>query len=342
MDEFEEDDDSWMMEIPIPGEKRARESDDDDDDEEGEMSDGRLFTFDLQLGEMPRRWKNVVHKTRHTATLRQTRDARDGDRLGDAMTDAVRAALVSIVTQHPNLNDADRIHFTMQSNAFTQRTNHCFQSVQFRVDEIREEEAEASVRFAAYMEQLAKQLNSSQSFSPGDGFSLEVTTIRMPEEGGRRKKYDVAKSMVRHIQKRCRVVIKNKDNLCCTRAIVTMRAWADEEARQFPPSSYISLRRELPCQKVQALQLAREAGVSTTEPLGLTDVEKNSTRALAYLPTQSVEDWQTAHDRLRLTRSGTTHHAGVGRRTLRRCHVVGRDVESRLLLPRLRSRFQCG
>ena len=270
MDEFEEEDDSRMMDIPIPGEKRVRESDD-----EGEMSGGRLFTFDLQLGEMPRRWKNVVHKTRHTATLRQTRDTRDGDRLGNAMTDAVRVALVSIVTEHPNLNDSDRIHFTMQSNAFTQRTNHCFQSVQFRMDEIREEEEEeSSARFDAYMEQLAKQLNSSQSFSPGDGFSLEVTTIRMPEEGGGRKKYDVAKAKVRHIQKRCRVDVKNKDNLCCTRAIVTMRAWADEQVRQFPQSSYISLRRGLPCQKVQALQLAREAGVSTTEPLGLSDVEK--------------------------------------------------------------------
>ena len=68
--------------------------------------------------------------------------------------------------------------------------------------------------------------------------------------------------------------MKNQDNLCCTRAIVTMRAWADEQARQFPPSSFDSLRRGLPCQKVQALQLAREAGVSTTEPLGLPDVEK--------------------------------------------------------------------
>ena len=186
MDEFEEEDDSWMMDVPIPGEKRVRESDDDDD---GEMSGGRLFSFDLQLGEMPRRWKNVVHKTRHTATLRQTRETRDGDRLGEAMTDAVRGALVSIVTEHPNLRDSDRIHFTMQSNAFTQRTNHCFQSVQFRVDEIgEEEEEESSIRFDAYMQQLAKQLNSSQTFSPGDGFSLEVTTIRMPEEGGRNKR----------------------------------------------------------------------------------------------------------------------------------------------------------
>ena len=273
MDEFEDDDDAWMLDIPIPGDKRRRESDDEDDDG-GEMSGGRLFEFDIQEGEMPRRWRNIVHKTRHKATLRQTREARDGDRLGNAMSEAVRMALVSIVSHHPNLKDDDRIHFTMQSNAFAQRTNHCFQSCQFRVDEIGDDEEGSSARFDTYMDQLAKQLNSSQTFSPGDDFSLEVTTIRMPEEGGRSKKYDVAKAKVRGIQKRSRIVIKNDDNLCCLRAVVTMRAWTDEQARQFPPSSYDSLRRGLPCQKAQALQLAREAGVSTTEPLGLADIEK--------------------------------------------------------------------
>ncbi len=213
-------------------------------------------------------------QTRHKATLRQTREPRDGDRLGNSMSEAVRRALVTIVTKHPNLKDTDTIHFTMQANAFVQRTNHCFQSCKFLVDEIGIDEEDSSTRFDAYMDQLAKQLNSSQSFSPGDAFDLEVTTIRMPDEGGARKKYDVTKAKVRKIQKRCRIVMKNEDNMCCLRATVTMRAWADEQANQFPPSSYRSLRRGLPCQKVQALQLAREAGVSTTEPLGLSDIEK--------------------------------------------------------------------
>ena len=142
------------------------------------------------------------------------------------------------------------------------------------MNEIGNDEDDSSVRFDAYMDQLAKQLNSSQSFSPGDDFSLEVTTIRLPEEGGGRKKYDAIKSKVRGIHKRCRIAIKNDDNLCCLRAVVTMRAWADEKANQFPPSSYDSLRRGLPCQKTQALQLAQEADVSTTEKLGLTDLKK--------------------------------------------------------------------
>ena len=275
MEDFEDEDDSWMLDVPIPGEKRRRGDEDEEEEEEAmEMSGGRLFQFDIEEGEMPRRWRNIVHKTRHKATLKQTRETRDGDHLGNAMSEAVRRALVSIVSKHPNLKEDDAIHFTMQSNAFAQRTNHCFQSCQFKVNEIGNDEDDSSVRFDAYMEQLAKQLNSSQSFSPGDDFSLEVTTIRLPEEGGRGKKHNVIKSKVRRIHKQCRIAIKNDDNMCCLRAVVTMRAWADEKARQFPPSSYDSLRRGLPCQKTQALQLAQEADVSTTEKLGLPDLKK--------------------------------------------------------------------
>ena len=277
MDDFEDEDDSWMMEVPIPGEKRRRvdeEEEEEDDVTSGDMSGGRLFQFDIEEGEMPRRWRNIVHKTRHKATLRQTRETRDGDHLGNAMSEAVRLALVSIVSKHPNLKEDDTIHFTMQSSAFAQKTNHCFQSSKFKTSEIGTDEDDSSARFDTYMQQLAKQLNSSQSFSPGDDFSLEVTTIRMPEEGGRNKKYDIVKAKVRGIQKRCRIAINNDDNLCCLRAVVTMRAWADEQANQFPPVAYRALREGSPQQKVQAIQLGREADVSTTEKLGLVDLKK--------------------------------------------------------------------
>ena len=275
MDYFDEDeDDEWMMDIPLPAssrcEKRVHDEDDHDDDE---MRGGGLFPFHIRLGEIPRRWKNVVHQTHHSAQLHQTRDVRDGDRLGEEMVEAVRRTLVSIVENHPNLCGDDRIHFTMQSNAFAQQTNHCFQSTQFRVLEVNDGEDETQ-RFDAYMQQLARQLNSSQSFSPGDAFTLDVTTIRMPEEGGKPKKYDVVKAKVRGIMKQSHIVVKNEDNLCCARAVVTMRAWADKQAGQFPISPYASLRRGLPCQKTQALELVQQAGLSPSEPCGLPHVKK--------------------------------------------------------------------
>ena len=143
----DDDDDEWIFDVPLPGEKRRREEEEEEEEEEeddmrGAGDDGRLFRFDLQQGEMPRRWKSILHKTRHKATLRQTRNTRDGDRLGEAVTTAVREALVTITSEHPNLNGRDRVHFTLQSNAFSQRTNHCFQSTQFRVDEIGDDSEE--------------------------------------------------------------------------------------------------------------------------------------------------------------------------------------------------------
>ena len=210
-----------------------------------------------------------MNKTRHTARLEQMREATGNDRLGEEMTEAVHRALLSAIDKQTDLGERDRVHFTMQATAFAQGQNNCFQSTQFEVVEIRQN----TERLATYLQQLARQLNSSQSFSPGDDFSLDVTTIRMPGTGGKPKKYHPANALVRGIVKRCRVPITNKDQLCCARAIVTMRAYADEQARVFPPLGYRSLRQGTPGQERQARQLLEEAGVGEG-PCGLPELAK--------------------------------------------------------------------
>ena len=241
------------------------------------MRGGGLFSFDIREGAMPQRWRNVVHKTRHTARLQQTREATRGDLLGEELAVAVRNALVSVIELHPALGDDDRVHFNLQSTAFARGTNHCFQSAQFRVSEI--VDAEETERFSTYMTQLARQLNSSQSFTPGDDFALDVTTIRLPEEGGGPKKAasgrraNVVKAAVRGMCKRSRITIKNDDASCCARAIVTMMAKSQEDHREFPESSYQSLRRALPCQTVLARRLCTQAGVLFDKRCGLEELQ---------------------------------------------------------------------
>ena len=232
-----------------------------------------LFEFNLRGGTLPKRWKNVVNKTSHTARLEQMREATRDDRLGEEMTEAVHRALLSAIGKQTDLREQDRVHFTMQATAFT----HCFQSTQFEVAEIRE----STERLATYLHQLTKQLNSSQSFSPGDDFSLDVTTIRMPGTGGAPKKYHPVNAAVRGIVKRTRVLVKNKDELCCARAIVTMRAWADEQALVFPPLGYETLRKGRPSQERQARQLLKEAGVGEG-PCGLPELAKLQTALPEY------------------------------------------------------------
>ena len=163
--------------------------------------------------------------------------------MGEALTDALKKALFEAIAPERGLTDNDKIHFTIHATAFASGSNNCFQSTQFSIGELRQR----AERFETYLQQLPKQLNSSQSFSPGDDFDLDVTTIRMPSSGSKRKKYDPAKGLVRNIMKRCRIRIKNTDNeLCCARAIVTMRAYADETSGSFPSVGYLTLRRGRP------------------------------------------------------------------------------------------------
>ena len=279
---WDEEDDSWCREMALPSPKRARlEEEEEEEEPVGEEQvggAGPLFQFTLRGGTLPRRWKNVVNKTRHTARLEQLRDAEGEDQLGAELTAAVQRALASAIDkQEKELRGTDRVHFTMQATAFAQGQNNCFQSTQFEVEEIRD----GGPRLTTYLQQLAKQLNSSQSISPGDDFSLDVTTIRMSESGGKLKKYDPAKALVRGIVKKTRISIKNKDELCCARAIVTMKAYADERANVFPPIGYKTLRDRWPAQERLARELLREAGVGEGS-CGLPELSKFQTALPDY------------------------------------------------------------
>lgn len=112
------------------------------------------------------------------------------------------------------------VHFIMQSNAFT----HAFQSTTFTMREFEE----VSERLDAYLESLAAQLNSNEEFAPDDTFTMETTFICTPGPGtGHGKWYKPSAAAVRGIVKKSRVTIKNKDELCCARAIVTMKGYVD-------------------------------------------------------------------------------------------------------------------
>ena len=285
-DAWESDgEDEWCREIELPAAKRRRTDVEESEDETNPIEQeggAALFEFNVTRGTMPRRWRNVVNKTRHTARLQQHRDVQPTDRLGEELTEALRRALLS--TMETGLRDTDKLHFTMQATAFSAGTNHCFQSTQFDIGEIRQ----TTPRFSGYLQQLAKQLNSSQSFSPGDDFELAITTIRMPERGGHRKKYDPVKARVRKINKRSRVRIENADDdMCCARAIVTMKAYVDEKSGVFPEVAYKTLkdpRRKTGAQARLARRLLQEAGVAE----GVCGVEELA-RFQAVLPDYQIK-----------------------------------------------------
>ena len=277
-DYWSDEDDDWchIVDLGPSPPKRAR-IEDDPIQEGGAVP---LFDFKLQQTQLPRRWRNTVQKNRYSAKLTQRRDADEDDNLGYEITSAVHRDLNQSLETH-NLQPRDRVHFTLQAEAFGAANNHCFQSTQFAAEEV----ANNTPRFNTYLHQLARQLNSNQSFSPGDDFAMELTTIHMPQAAsGHGKKRDPMKSLARNTLKRSRIVIKNKDDLCCARAIVTTEAWADEKAQTTPEVSYQTLRRGHKKQETLAKTLHRDANVDEG-PCSLQAVAKFQ----AFLPSYQIK-----------------------------------------------------
>ena len=77
---------------------------------------------------------------------------------------------------------------------------------------------------------LARKMNSAQNMNPAVGFNATLTFIPYPEKGGKgpasnnpgRLPFDLM-----HKKKDCVIAIKNQDDLCCARAIVTMKEYVD-------------------------------------------------------------------------------------------------------------------
>ena len=192
-------------------------------------------------------WRNVLNKQRFKATLRQRRDIALTDNLDQELTRALQRSIEQQIAADKTLTSHSTVHFTMQSSAFT----HAFQSATFTVHEFEE----GSERLDTYLQALASKLNSNEEFTHDDIFTMETTWIRTPGPGrGHGKRYRPRKAAFRGIVKKSRVTIKNKDNLCCAHAIVTMKALVDENGNT-QDRDYKNLKQGYPVQEQVAKEL---------------------------------------------------------------------------------------
>ena len=194
-----------------------------EDQQGGAIPGGPLFQFTFTPIGQRRRWRNVVRGQSFNATLHQLRDARPSDNVGEALTDALRVAIQREL-RTLNARPHDRVNFSMTAHGFTQ----AFQSVNFEVREF----LERSLRLDTLLQSLAEKLNSNEEFNPQRGFEVMLSVIAMPGRGaGHGKKYNPGRKCLEKTlkTKKCVITIKNKDDLCCARAIVTMRAWCHRE-----------------------------------------------------------------------------------------------------------------
>lgn len=124
----------------------------------------------------------------------------------------------------------------------------------------------------AMFESLARKMNSAQNMNPAIGCNATLTFITYPDKGGKgpasknpgRLPFDLM-----HKKKDYMIKITNKDELCCARAIITMKAYVDGD----PDKQYDNLRRGRPIQERLAKQLHRDAEVPEG-PCGYEELEK--------------------------------------------------------------------
>ena len=185
---------------------------------------GPLFEFELhQIGQR-RRWLNVTQGVQYHAELKQLREPVQGDNIGIALSEALFNVIHQELRNHPR---ARHINFSLTAHGFT----HAFQSANFQVAEF----LERSFRLDDMLRTLAGKLNSNQSFDPQRGFQLDIVFVEYPPPAsGRGRKRQVGFKCWEKVKKtkKCIIPIENKDELCCARAVVTMKAWCDFQEKE--------------------------------------------------------------------------------------------------------------
>ena len=228
---------------------------------------GPLFRFDLaQIGRR-RRWRDTTDHVQFHATLQQVREPVPRDNIGvhltEALYDAIRTQII------PLARPQDRLHFAIQAHGFA----HAFRSVNLEVGAF----LERSTYLDELLDRLAGKLNSNEAFDPQRGFQLDVIIIRMPTSGSSNgKRLTVGRrAMEKDSQNKQSIIpIRNSDDLCCARAIVTMRAWCHRnDPGHMARSNWETMKRGRPRQTTQARDLHRQAGVPEG-PCGLEELEK--------------------------------------------------------------------
>ena len=273
--------------------KRKREDDDDVDmssllDDEGEDTflverakrleeqQDPLFKADLTFMPYQRQGlKGAVKKQQFSVNFKQLRPPHQGENLGDGLSESLFQATRDNILQE-NLPESTKVHLTLTSkehNQGTVKSDSLLSNNKYGIPV--KQFIERGDYVHTMFESLAQKMNSAQNMNPAVGFNATLTFITYPEKGG---KGPASKSPGRipfdllHKKKKSAIQIKNSDNLCCARAIVTMKEFVDGD----PHKQYDNLRRGMPIQERLAKLLHRDAEVPEG-PCGLEELQQFQT-----------------------------------------------------------------
>ena len=210
-----------------------------------------VFEFELQPY-VDRLSNRLGVRERHFNTqLRQRGNLIPGQSITQALQEGLRRAVNQVLTTTtPALHDQDRLYFTIASN----RLHNNFQGWGLRAGEWRE----GGDRVEALFQRLAQALNSNEQFEMDDSFQVSITQVHHAPQGtGKPRRTKPGHQPLRNLigQKRSIIHIRNDDDLCCARALVTAKARLDNHPKEK------AIRQGRKIQKELALLIHHEANV---------------------------------------------------------------------------------
>ena len=217
------------------------------------------FQFELVPYTDRRCTKFGIHRRTFTARLRQHGGnlARllPNHVLPELIENTLDKAIEQQILSDPTANQDDWIMINMSSN----RLQSAYQSHRVSIaDWIKK-----GIESRAMLEKMSQVLNSNETFQMDDTFHIEITHIRNPGTGRGRNQNKPGLTPVDQLLKCKKNVIRiiNDDNLCCARAIVTVKAHQDYGSAHWITRS---CKRGFALQEQYARELHNQAGV----PLG--------------------------------------------------------------------------
>ena len=228
---------------------------------------GPLFKFKMVSVGKRRTWRDVVRRDQFYAELQQLRQPLPTDNMGLALTEALHRAIENEIQRERRPNH-HFVNFTITANAFA----HPYQSANFTVGEF----LQRTLRIDELLAKLAGKLNSNESFNPREGFQVDVVIVAMPGRGsGRGKNRKVGQQCLDRVnkKKKCIIPIKNDDQLCCARAIITMKAHCHRQEGVEGHRNWENLKSGQPVQEKLAKELHQQARVPEG-PCGIEEFPK--------------------------------------------------------------------
>ena len=163
-----------------------------------------------------------VRERHYTTRLRQRSAFIPSQHVPSALTEALHAAVRRLIEQD-HVPAQDRVYLGLSSN----RLSHAYNYRGLTADQW----LRGGARVDALLQKTSAMLNSNEQFEMDDSFQLSFAHVRTPPTGsGRKRKLKPGHSALTSFKKKklSVLLIKNGDELCCARAIVTAKARLDQ------------------------------------------------------------------------------------------------------------------